>query len=204
MKALFKILIAAALVASAAAASAGKPFPEQSYHARVDLSKLGPPTFVMDIKWVRAYSPIPEFRDGTCYVYAQDVFQRESTLEPLGDQIMRCAALGARVVNDRPIDGARRVRVHLVPETADVFAVTRIMEKLFGEKKPSMSLKRGTPSHGIALTLGGLYVDPDAASGGEATIIGVKRALGHELKHVFEGEYHNVRGAWLPVPNTKE
>jgi hypothetical protein len=192
---LFAVLAAASLCASAKTFSESDSSVTQE---QIDAA-LGAPTFTLDVKWVRADSPVAEFRDGTCYVYVGETFGRESSLYPMGALLEQCVAKGAHVVNAKPIDGARRIAVHLAPNMDDMFAVTRMIDAVLGTGK-AILVGRGLNMRFVAAPkhlAGGVYFDPDGDKGGTCTVVGFRWALGHEVKHCFDGEFHDEHWNWL-------
>jgi hypothetical protein len=198
MKSMKYLLVVAAL--GFAALTHAKTFPDPTSVPSNEVldAKLPAVTYTLDIKWVRADSPVAEFRDGTCYVYVSENFDDERSLYPMGERLEQCIAKGARVVNDKPIAGARRVSVY-IPQ-GDVLEVTRIIESIYGHSGGMMISAKGRVVFVAArLTVaGGVYFDPDAASNGTCRVVVHSHyQVGHEVKHCFDGQFHDNRWNWL-------
>lgn len=184
----------AVLLSLLAVTATAKPFPEDPWHVtQHDVEQLGAPTFVLDVKWVRSYSPVAEMRDGTCYVYVGD--RDENDLRKMGEELQQCARI-PHALNDVPIAGARRIAFHLVDVTK-TFGVNQLYDTVY-TTKPMFMMRAGAPrlvAAPMAPWMGGFYVDLDSTA--TCTVVGFPPALGHEVKHCFDGRFHDAHENWV-------
>jgi hypothetical protein len=198
-----------------AMAAMGKEFPDgPSPSQEVLNAKLGPPTYTLDVKWVRIDSPVSEFRDGTCYIYLRETFTvekivdgktvqktvgMEKALHRMGDLLQQCVDKGAHVVNEKPIDGARRINFWVISENNSPLTITKLTEKLYGPNGGIYITSRGSAVlyAGKLHAVGGFYADPDPEHGGSCNVVGFPIDLGHEVEHCEKGEFHDDHWHWL-------
>jgi hypothetical protein len=136
----------------------------------------GEPTHELDIAWARRGGPPPRVVDGVCIVHMAD--QQESDLLDAERQVEACVATGGLRL-DRPTPpGAVRLRWYRFP---DVEATSRAYSELYT---------------GLSRRVAGFYYHGPGEPCHVATAR-TRRALGHELKHCFDGQFHRSDGSWL-------
>lgn len=135
------------------------------------------PKVAMHVRWIRAHGATSEVRDGVCVLYMADT---ERGLEHAEDQIQHCATQGARPVRGAP---AGTVLLYWHP-VDDEYAVANLYEDVYASTA-------GARIVGFYLHRGG--TEP-------CHVVTTPRhfALGHEIKHCFDGEFHPRRGHPAP------
>lgn len=172
---------AAALSLALCTAAVARPFPEAPWprlrNSRQDW--MDRPDASLIVRWVRV-NEFPQFevRDGVCVLYMPD--------NPLGllaaAQLVRgCLASGTTRTDIAPAD-ALRVHWHRSPDR----------QAMQARVNGSFDLRLRPQAAGF------YWRDDDGAVHILTTEAGL--SFGHELKHGFDGEYHDKRGNWLPLP----
>jgi hypothetical protein len=156
--------------------NAGKPFPESWTSIRQPLPAwLATPNYAIDVRWVRAYSTVPDVREGVCTVYSLD--RDEDDLYVLQAQVEACLAQGLRAGTDPVPVGVVRLHWH---EVADHLEVWRRARDLF--------------THAGFPNLVAFYFHPDPAGPCHVVTAARYRAVGHELLHCIKGMFHDISG----------
>jgi hypothetical protein len=139
------------------------------------------PDATLYVRWIRVDDyPQAEVRDGVCVLYMAD--RREQDLDPAETLIRSCIERGA---HDVPAPGAIRLNWHRMP---DKWAVTKRFGETFGVQR-------------VRVPALGFYVE--AEDGCHVVTSDKSPSLGHELKHCFDGAFHDHTGRWFTRP-TKE
>lgn len=137
-----------------------------------------PPPVALHIRWVRAHGANSEVLEGICTLYLAD---HERGLEHAEDQVMHCHRAGARPVAQPPA-GVVLLHWHPAPSAEDV---ARMYEQVY----------MGTAGANIV----GFYRHQPGAGQPCHVVTDVRQfALGHEIKHCFDGAWHPVRGQGQP------
>lgn len=135
------------------------------------------PPVAMHVRWIRAHGATSEVRDGVCVLYMADT---ERGLEHAEDQVTHCARLGARPLAEAP---AGAVLLHWHP-VHDEQAVADLYEQVYV----------GTAGARIV----GFYLHRGGAEPCHVVTTPRHFALGHEIKHCHDGEFHPRRGQPAP------
>jgi hypothetical protein len=156
--------------------NAGKPFPESWTSIRQPLPAwLATPNYAIDVRWVRAYSTVPDVREGVCTVYSLD--RDEVDLYGLQAQVDACLAQGLRAGAGPLPAGVVRLHWHEVANPIEVW-----------KRSNDVFTYVGFPN------LVGFYFHPDPAGPCHVITAARYRALGHELLHCIKGWYHDGNG----------
>lgn len=137
---------------------------------------LDTPDAVLDVRWVRARGAA-EVRGGVCVLALAD--DTEHDLHEAEAQVLACLRSGAGTSGATSPAGAVRLHWHQVDTRADVAA-------RFDSVFP-----------GLARPMDGFYDQPDPAGPCHVVTARVgEPALGHEIKHCFDGHFHGALGRW--------
>jgi hypothetical protein len=166
------------VLAIAVGSAIAKPFPEAFPALAGRPAWLDTPDAVFDVRWIRAYSTVSEVRDGVCTVYMLD--RVESDLYYAEEQVDACIKSGRLQLHQRVPAGATRIRWY---RAAGPDAVNTMRYELYGLRD---------------FRMGGFYYHPDP--NGPCHVITARGALalGHELKHCFDGFFHSSSSRWFP------
>ena len=179
------ILVVVGQFVTACFATAGKPFPEGGWPT-LQFTRpawLEQPSVVVDVIWHREPVRSAAVRDGACHIYMPDGGERD--LYVAEDLVRACVATGTLRSSPTIPAGARRLYWHQVTGTAAV--VARFRELFAAATWP----------------LAGFYYHP-RLDGPCHVVTSVQHvALGHEIKHCFDGHFHGDRSRWRPRPPTK-
>jgi hypothetical protein len=136
---------------------------------------LQTPTHILTVRWVRVWG-VPQFevRDGLCVVYVADAQQELTVVERLMEG---CIARGAGVVR---APGTVQLHWHRIPNTRQ--AIDERMGSLMGASYREA---------------GGFYFHPDPKGPCHIVTRMQQDRAGHELKHCFDGHFHDAQGRWL-------
>lgn len=129
-------------------------------------------TFEMDVKWTRAWSPIAEVHDGFCHLFYTD--NREDEMNIADSEVRQCSlkADQARASTDA---STKRIRFVMVESN---MAVGEEYSRVYNVK----DVFEGRAA--------GFY----RIEGDTCVVVASKRsfALGHEIKHCFDGDFHKA------------
>lgn len=166
-------LAAGISLAASLSTTAQKPFPDQHAPAR-PAAWLGKPDLALHVRWVRVDEiPQAEVRDGVCVIYMPD--RDEASLLAAEDLLAKCAAGPISLQSPAPA-GTVLLYWYRV-ESAE--AIGRMRAELYPYATPQV--------------LAGYYHHPDPAGPCHVITNVNRRAVGHEIKHCFDGEFHTSR-----------
>jgi hypothetical protein len=165
---------------TACLATSTKPFPEDGWGTlRGTLPVwLQRPSVSMDLVWIRGALGPSKVQDGTCVIRMPDA--AEGDLDPAERLVRACMRIGGLRLHQKLPAGAIRLYWHQAPNIA---GVGRMYGELFTERS-------GPPE--------GFYFQPDPAGPCHVVTALDERALGHEIKHCFDGYFHYTSGRWKP------
>jgi hypothetical protein len=163
-------LAVAALAALLPCLVDAKAFPDPHHPARA-AAWLSNPSLVLTVRWVRVDEvPQSELRDGVCVLYMPD--RDEGSLAAAERLLHKCAATPGPKL-EQPAAGVVLLHWHQVTSPEAIAAMR-------AELYPYDAAHRNA----------GYYYHPDPA-GPCHVITNINRvAVGHELKHCFDGEFH--------------
>jgi hypothetical protein len=139
-------------------------------------------SITMDVRWVRAPSPFSEVRDGVCVLYMGD---SESGLEVGASQLEQCRN-GALALPATVPAGAKRITFYKA-DAWDEFAA--VFARMYGRPIYGDAL-RGYP--------GGFYhLEADGTCSVVYRAKAAPIAVGHEIKHCFDGNFHDIDHKWV-------
>jgi hypothetical protein len=164
-------MLAALLVALLPFSAPAKPFPDPHAPARA-AAWVGAASVVMHVRWVRTFEhPQSEVRDGVCVLYMAD--RDEDSLTVAEALVSRCLQGKLAVVSPAPADTVL-LHWHMVDSPE---AIDRMRRELYPSERPERNA--------------GYYFHPDPTGPCHVITNVNRKALGHELKHCFDGEFHN-------------
>ena len=164
-----KHITAAALAAVLSCGCAAKPFPDPHAPARA-AAWVGSPSVALHVRWVRTNDvPQSEVRDGVCVLYMAD--RDEASLSVAERLIAKCLQAAPAVLVPAPANTVLLFWYWVdSPE-----AIARMRQALYPREVFRNS---------------GYYYHPDS-NGPCHVVTDINRnALGHELKHCIDGEFH--------------
>jgi hypothetical protein len=173
-RALVLLFTVASLVAGA------KTFPDPVFDVNMSAPWIPTPDVIVDIKWVRSYSPVSEVRDGACWMYYRD--DNEQTMLIADPQLDQCVNSGKPLISDNPPEGSRRIHLYKVDSRAEV---ARRLTQVIG---PNDQVDQNPAAFALEVP------------GNVCMIVAYyARAytFGHELKHCYDGSFHTYdHKAW--------
>ncbi|HEY8361101.1 MAG TPA: hypothetical protein VIL30_26900 [Ramlibacter sp.] len=176
---IFAALLVVAPALTGCMATSPKVYPETSWPT-LRLSPpawLQQPTAVIDVLWERTAAPTPEIRGGVCVLRMAD--EVEANLNPGEEQIAACLRSGQMRLQPAPPPGAVRLHWH---REAGISGVMAKLHQLF---------------HTSSYPLAGFYYHPNPAGPCHVVTSIAHEALGHEIKHCFDGSFHAAGNRWL-------
>lgn len=169
---------------SACVATSPKEYPEKGWPT-LRLARpawLHKPTLELDVRWVRERGEA-QVQNGVCVLHLADDVER--SLNQAEEQVAACVKTGALLLPEKPPAGAVRLHWHQQPS---VDAVTLRWRQLFQVG---------------SFPLAGFYYHPNASGACHVVTSTAHEALGHEIKHCFDGEFHASGNRWLAHSTTR-
>jgi hypothetical protein len=167
-------LLAGIALAAGLSSDAQKAFPDVAWPFAVPAWTATPAT-TLQVRWIRVEG-IPQFeiRDGVCVIYAADT--DEAALHKIHPLLDGCARTGKA-----PATGFIAGTVQMYWHRVDQSTVLARSAELWGERSRVRA---------------GLYYHPDPK--GPCHVVAAEEHLsaGHELKHCFDGAFHDGKGRW--------
>lgn len=191
MKSIRTLSVALLLALTATAVSAEKKFGEAAWP---DLRSPAPawvatPDIVIDVKWTRIYSPVAELIDGVCHLYYTD-FDEQAMFIAQG-QVEQCIRKGGALTTDTPGKGVRRLHIYKVRGSG---SAEKAWNEFFDTTQPRFAWQKS-----FRETLAFYY----EAKGACMIVANYDHAaLGHEIKHCYDGNFHSGRTLVVPPMST--